>query len=341
MVIVKNKPTFDEYKKIFSRLGAKRNDVMVSSDIGIDVGIGIADNDLVVVTHSDPILGAVKHAGYLVVHVACNDVATAGVEPRWLVPTLIFPDDTSEEIFDMVTQQIDQASKELNVSIIGGHTGFTHGINRPIVVATAIGIGKRDKVLISAKAKVGDDVYITKGAAIEGTSIVAEDFEEIAKKKGVSKEVLEKAKENFNKVSVVKEALALAPLVNSMHDATTGGVAEGLMELAYSSKKVIEVWEDYIPLSEEAKVLAKALEYDPLWMITAGTLIFTAPKEKENEIKKVLTDIGIPFAKIGRIVGEGEAKVIIHRSNGRSEIVDKPDPNKEELTRLWSVYVWK
>lgn len=336
--MAKSKPTLEQYKKIFSRLGYKRDDVFVTSNIGIDVGIAIAQDDLVIVTHSDPILGAVKHAGYLVVHVASNDVATAGVEPRWLVVTLVFPEDTSEEIFDMVTEQIDQAAKELKASVISGHTGFTFGINRPIVSATAIGVGKKDKVRISAYAKPGDDVYITKGAAIEGTAIVAEDFEEIAKRRGLGVEILNRAKENFSKVSVVKEALALADIVNAMHDATTGGVAEGLTEVAYSSGRTIEVWEDRIPVSEEAKELAKALEYDPLWMITAGTLIFTAPKEKENEIRKVLEDLQIPYAKIGIVKEDSEPKVIIHRLNNKDEVIDKPDPNREELTRLWSIF---
>ncbi|HFC49154.1 MAG TPA: AIR synthase, partial [Thermofilum sp.] len=64
--------------------------VLVGPSIGEDAAI-IDFGDRVLVVHSDPITGAVKNIGWYAVHVACNDIATRGARPRWLLPVVLLP----------------------------------------------------------------------------------------------------------------------------------------------------------------------------------------------------------------------------------------------------------
>jgi len=325
-------------KYVLSRTGASRRDVVVGPEEGIDVSVMSAGKGAVVVAHCDPIVGALRKIGWLAVHIACNDVATAGVEPKWVLPTILLPEVWGEELLDEITSDIDRAAKELGVAVVGGHTGYAPGVSRPIVVVTAIGVGEENQVITAGGAQPGDNVYITKGAGIEGTAILASDFRDVLRDKGVGDDVLARAESFLWEVSVVREALALARAgaVTAMHDATRGGVAEALIELATASKKTIEVWEDRIPVREETRIFAEVLKFDPLWLISSGTLVFTSPKSMEDTVEEVLRGLGISFAKVGE-VREGRARVIIHRTGG-SEILEEPTPERDELARLWEIY---
>jgi len=325
-------------KYVLRRTGSDRDDVIVGPGEGIDVSVLSAGGDLVIVAHSDPIVGALKRIGWLAVHIACNDVATAGVEPRWVLPTILLPEEWGEDMVDEVTRDVDEAARELGAAVVGGHTGYAVGSRRPIVVVTAIGIGERGKVLTSAGARPGDSVYVTKGAGVEGTAILASDFRDVLLSKGVGEDVIGSAETFMKEISVVKEAVSLARAgaVTAMHDATRGGVAEALIELAVASGVIIEVWEDKVPVRRETKVFAEVLDFDPLWMISSGTLVFTAPKDKEDVIKEVLSGLGISYAEVG-VVREGEVCVVIHRAQGK-EVLSEPKPEKDELARLWELY---
>ena len=325
-------------KYVLSRIGASRRDVIVGPGEGIDVSVMSAGKGAVVVAHCDPIVGALRRIGWLAVHIACNDVATAGVEPKWVLPTILLPEEWSEELLDGITSDIDRAAKELGVAVVGGHTGYAPGVSRPVVVVTAIGVGEEDRVITAKGAEPGNSVYVTKGAGIEGTAILAIDFRDVLRDKSVSDDVLARAESFLWEVSVVREALALAKAgaVTAMHDATRGGVAEALIELATASKKTIEVWEDRIPVREETRIFAEALKFDPLWLISSGTLVFTSPKGMEGVVEEILRGLGVSFAKVG-VVREGRACAIIHRSRG-TEILEEPTPERDELARLWEMY---
>ena len=73
-----------------------------------------------------------------------------------------------------------RAAREVGASIIGGHTGYSAGLLRPLVAVTAMGKAEGRKPVLTGGAKVGDHVLITKGIALEGTAILAQDFADVA-----------------------------------------------------------------------------------------------------------------------------------------------------------------
>ncbi len=326
-------------KYVFSRIGVKDPDVIVGPNFGEDAAIIDLGNDKVLVAHVDPITGAVELLGWLAVHIACNDIAVRGARPRWLLPVLYFPEHASEELIDKITAQIDEAAKEVGAMVVGGHSEFTPQLTRPLISMTALGVVDKDKYVTTSGAKAGDVVIMTKTVGVEGTAILATDFREALVRAGVSTEVIEKCKGFIRKVSVVKEALTLAEagLATSMHDPTEGGLVGGLIEIAYASKKTLEVWEEKVPIAEETRIVAKALGLDPLRLISSGVLIATVPEDKATEALELLSKRGVEASIIGRVLEYTGHYLIIHRRDGTEEYVDRLYV-KDELVSVWEKY---
>jgi len=326
-------------KYVLSRIGARDPAVLVGPSIGEDAAIIDLGNGRVLVAHVDPITGAVKLLGWLAVHIACNDVAVRGAKPRWLLPVLYFPEYASEELVDRVTAQIDEAAKEVGAMVVGGHSEFTPQLSRPLISMTALGVIEKNRYVTTSGARAGDIVLMTKTVGVEGTAILATDFRDTLVKAGVPIEIIEKSKNFIKMVSVVKEALALAEagLATSMHDPTEGGLVGGLVEIAYASKKTLEIWENRVPIADETLIITKTLGLDPLKLISSGVLIATVPEGRVGEAVELLRRIGVRVGVIGRVLEYSGHYLVINRRGGSKEYVDELYI-KDELVTVWERY---
>ncbi|MBN1893455.1 hydrogenase expression/formation protein HypE [bacterium] len=320
---------------VFPFVHTEDPDVLLGAAFGEDVALTRVGNDILV-SHLDPIVGAIGNIGWLAVHVACNDIATTGIPPRWILPLVLVPREEDEALLERIMRDVSQAANEIGVSIIGGHTGYSANLARPLVAVTALGKAEGRKPLRTYGAGVGDQVLVTKGIAIEGTAILAQDFADVARKLGLSENDLTEARRLMTQVSVVKEAVAIAAQgATAMHDVTRGGLLETLLELASLSKVAIEVDADLLPIPSVVSRFADAFQFDPLWMISSGTLAATVPAGRAAEVSRVLTQTGIPFAFVGRVM-EG---VGVHiRRNGESVHYRDIRCEEDELARMWRLY---
>ncbi len=323
-------------KLVLSRVGVRDSSVIVGPAIGEDSAI-IDLGGFYLVVHSNPITGAVSNIGWLSIHIAGNDVAVRGARPRWFLPVILLPEGSSLDLVDSITAQIDLAARDLGAMIIGGHSEYTPGLDRPIISMTSLGLVEKSKLVLTGGARVGDYVVMTKTVAIEGTSILAVDFERKLLEKGLPREVLEKAKSYYNMISVVREALELAEnrYASSMHDPTEGGLIGGLTEVAYASRKTIEVWEERIPISEETTLICKTLKVNPLKLISSGVLIATIPEERVEEAIRKLENIGIKATIIGKVKEYNGTLLELHKTDGSIERF-KDVFVEDELMRLVS-----
>ncbi len=324
-------------KYVLSRVGVKDPSVIVGPSIGEDAAVIDLGDGKALVVHVDPITGAVENIGWLAVHIACNDIAVRGVRPRWVLPVLYLPKGAGVELVDLITSQIDLAAKEVNVMVVGGHSEFTPGLNRPLISMTALGLAEGGRYVRTSGARVGDVIIMTKSAGIEGTAILSTDFKDVLSDKGVPEDVLRRGREFIRRVSVVKEALALAEagLATSMHDPTEGGVLGGLAEVAYASGKTIEVWEERIPVAEETKVIANALGLDPLRLISSGVLLATVSEGKSSKALNTLESLGVNASIIGRVREYSGYYVVLHRNDGSIEKLTGFFV-RDELSRAWA-----
>jgi len=329
-------PFEDMRKYVFSRTGAKDPDVLCGPAFAEDAAV-IRLHDNVLVAHADPIVGAVKHIGRLSVHISCNDIAVRGVRPRWIMPVIVLPEKYSREMVDEITGDIHSAAREIGAAVVGGHLGYAAGLTRPLIATSAFGTTGPDEYVLTGNARPGDRILITKGAGIEGTAIIAFDFEKELNDCGVTGDVVSRARRMMNEISVVEESLELfAAGATSMHDATRGGVMEALIEVAIASGVRAEVEESLIPVREPTRVFAGKLSFDPLKLISSGTVVATIPPDRLAEVRERLTGLGVEFSEVGTM-SEG-AGVRLRRRNGNVETFDSPKMEEDELAELWKRY---
>ncbi|UCE29837.1 MAG: AIR synthase family protein [Candidatus Bathyarchaeota archaeon] len=257
---------------VFSCLGATDPHVIVGPKVGEDAAV-IDFQDKVIVVHSDPITGVIENVGKLAINVCTNDIAARGVRPQWILVVMLLPENFDLDQLEIVTKQMHKVAKELGVAIVGGHTEVTSSVSRPVIVTTAIGEAEKKGFVKTSGAEVGDRIIATKGAAIEGTAILSTEMDELLSRK-VGKSTIQRAKSFINMTSVLEDALTAMEVggVHAMHDATEGGIAGALQEVAWASNVGIKVHEERIPIHKETGAICKALNIDPLRTISSGTL---------------------------------------------------------------------
>lgn len=300
---------------VFRNLGSSDPRVIVGPEIGEDAAV-IEFGNKVLVVHSDPITGAVKDIGRLAVNICANDIASRGVKPRWVLIVMLLPQNIEVTRLTEINSQVNEAARELNVAIIGGHSEVTPGIDRPIIIATAIGEAKKDSFVRSSGAQIGDVIIVTKGAAIEGTAILSRELAGTLQKK-IKKDIVERGQGFTKMISIVEDALTAMEVggVHAMHDATEGGIAGALQEIAWASNVGIIAYEDQIPIFVETNIICRTLNIDPLKTISSGALLISAHPKKAERIIATLQKRGIPSAIIGKVVNKLMG-TYIHRCNG-------------------------
>jgi len=296
--------------------------------IGRDTAVVRLAKKLVVLT-ADPVTGTTKHIGEHSVHINANDIAATGANPVWYVCTVLLPPGTREKTLAGIMRGIDQASRSLGITVAGGHTEVTRGLDRPLVAGFMIGeIGGR--VLSSANMRVGDWILMTKTAGIEGTAILASEYS--GRLKRVKPETVRRAQSLGKNISIVKEALSISRItgVHALHDPTEGGVLNGLWELAEASGLGIEVWADRIPLAIETLKICSELVLDPLKLMSSGCLLAAVAGNSVGRVMKALRDQGVKVSEIGRVRPRVRGRYVLKEGKKR-ELVAVP---QDELYKL-------
>lgn len=308
--------------------------VIVGPKIGEDAAL-IDFNDRYLVAKTDPITFVVDRIGWYAVHITANDVAVMGAEPRWFLAALLLPEGTTDTaLVAAIFEDIVAASRELGVTLVGGHSEITAGLDRPIVVGQMLGEVKKERAVTKDQARVGDWVLLTQGVAIEGTAILARDMEGHLSAR-VEPSVLQRAKTYLGNpgISVVKDALTAcsAAQVHAMHDPTEGGILAGLWELAAAASLGIHVVAERIPVLPETRILCQALGLDPLRLIASGALLIVAPPAECEKIIPALSQRGTPVS----IIGEMKEKAYGTRIERAGTIEAFDPPERDEIARLF------
>lgn len=316
-------------KLVFNNIKNKRDEVLVKAAIGEDNAI-VDFGEEVCVLSTDPITGTTEEIGSLAIYVSCNDIASSGAEPIGVLLTILLPPSATEEDLDTIMKDAGRASKELNVEIIGGHTEVTDAVNRIVISATALGKMKKKNMLDSTRIKVGDKILMTKYAGIEGTSIIAKEKKDYLRDK-LGEEKLREAIEMGKLATVLKEGIILGKMgVGYMHDITEGGVLGAVWEASEAINKGVKIYEDLIPMKEVTKEIARILNIDPYRLISSGSMLVIADKDKVDSIKERLRKENIDISVIGEVVEKGR---MIYRGDKAEEI---PPPGNDELYRALS-----
>ncbi len=307
--------------------------VIFGPGLGRDAAV-IDFGDRYLVVKTDPITFATEEIGWYVVHINANDIACLGALPRWFIVTLLLPEgDTDQAMVESIFEQVSNAGRELGISVVGGHTEITHGIDRPIAVGAMLGEVIPDALVRSDGARVGDALILTKGIAVEGTAILARELgARLATQ--LDPALLDRAAGFLRDpgLSVVRDArvATTAGKVHAMHDPTEGGVATGIYELTAAAGLGAVIDEGVLPFYTETKAICGTLGLDPLGIIASGSLLMAVASNDAPSITAALRSDGIAATVIGRVCEE--PGVLLRSSSGT---VPLRQFARDEIARLF------
>ena len=310
--------------------------VLLGPGVGCDVAV-LDMGDRCLVAKSDPVTFATDELGWYAVNVNANDIACSGATPRWFLGTLFLPEGgTTPELVETVFAQIRTACSEIGVTLVGGHTEVTHGLDRPILSGQMLGEVAREDLIVPTGVRPGDAILMTKAAAVEGTSILAREMAARLREAGLSDNDLAQGARCLYEpgISVVPDARALTSAVraHAMHDPTEGGVATGLWEMALAGGVGIDVQLDAIPRLPLCERFCEALDLDPLGLIASGTLLAAVAPGDAPAAMGACAEAGIQCAEVGTAT-EDAGRVQALTCEGR---VPLPRFDQDELTKCFA-----
>ena len=308
---------------VFKNLGATRREVKLGPAAGLDGAvIDMGSKDAVI--SMDPITGAVERIGMEAININANDVATFGVEPAFFFSCIMLPVGADSQTIDAISTQIHHAAKELGIAIVGGHCEITPTISSPIVVGCTMGLTDKGFYVTAAGAKSGDKLILTKTAGIEGTAILATD-REAQLRKVFNQILIDSAKQFYNHISVVKDALTAYRTggVHAMHDPTEGGILNGIHEMADAAGLGVRIEEDKITVEPETAKICRYYEIDPLQLISSGALLIAADPQATPKIIENLAAERIYASVIGEFTPNPNKRIMV-RADGLAEILVRP-----------------
>lgn len=261
------------------------------------------DHALVIAT--DPVTLATDRIGAYAVHVNANDVAVLGAAPRWFFAVLLLPEaSATADLAAAIMRDVREACALVGATVCGGHTEITAGLDRPIVIGQMLGEVPLVRLVRKTRVAPGDQVLLTRGAAIEGTAILAREKRQTLERHLEAGQI--DAAERLlvdPGISVVPAALAAAAAgdVHAMHDPTEGGIVSGLIEMVAPSGCGLRVFGDRIPVLPETRAVCEVFGLDPLRLIASGALLIAAAPDQIEAIRAALGAAGVPATVVAEV----------------------------------------
>lgn len=316
-------------KIVFNNIKFKRPEVLTRPGIGEDCAV-VDFGSYECIMSTDPITAAISEIGRLSIHISCNDIASNGIQPLGIMLAVMLPVGTTEEQIEEMMRQAGEASEELGVEIIGGHTEITPAVTKPVIVSTAIGRGEKWASQHSENMRPGDFIMITKSAGLEGSGIIACDFEDQLQEV-LTQEEIEKAKSLLGRVSVVKEGVTAGEVgTHGMHDVTEGGVLGAVWEMCQIAGTGAELWVDQVPVEPVTRKICDYFDIDYLRLISSGCMIIMVAPDKKEEMENAMKDAGVEASYIG-VIKEPSAGVCMKINE---ELIEIAPPASDELYKV-------
>lgn len=306
--------------------------VIIGPRPGEDAAVLDIGADHYLIAKTDPITFATDEIGWYAVNINANDIASMGGTPQWFMATILLPEGkTTPDLVESIFNQLVNACGALDITLIGGHTEITYGIDRPLVTGIMLGLVEKSRLVSTAGARPGDVLLLTKGVPIEATAIIAREKRESLEGR-FSPEFLDTCAGYLHEpgISVARDAAVAmqSGRIHAMHDPTEGGVLTGLWEIADAAGVTIRA--DLTPavLSDSAKLCA-AVGLNPLAAIASGAMLIAVHPEDAETVLSALQGAGIKAYRVG-LIEAGENKVIDMHTSEQAE-----RPVRDEITRLF------
>jgi hydrogenase expression/formation protein HypE len=258
--------------------------------------------------------------GSLAIHGTVNDVAMSGARPLWLTAGFILEEGLEMAVLERVVHSMAEAARVAGVQVVAGDTKVVErGHGDGVYINTAgVGIVMEGIEVGPDRAQDGDVVLLSGTVGDHGIAV-------LSRREGLEFET-ELVSDSAPLNGLVQALLAAAPHTHCLRDATRGGLAAALNELAETSKVGVEIEEAAVPVRPAVAAACEMLGFDPLTVANEGKLVaFVPPEEAEAALEALQAHpLGQEAARIGVITEEHPGMVLTSTSIGGRRIVDMP-----------------
>lgn len=266
----------------------------------------------------DPVEFPGGDIGKIAVCGTVNDLAVGGARPLWLSAAFIIEEGTEIALLRRVVASMKAEADAAGVRIVTGDTKVVgRGMADQLFVTTAgVGVIAPGRDLAASRIRPGDVAIVNGVLGDHGAAILAARGD-----MALSAEIVSDCQGLGHLMQAVAEA---APGLRAARDATRGGLASALNEMAEAAALAIEIDEAALPLRAEVKGMCEILGLDPLYLANEGTLVLFVPEDEAEAAVRAMraTEAGRGAVIIGRAMEGHPGRVTMRTPFGGSRIVD-------------------
>lgn len=240
--------------------------------------------------------------GSLAVHGTANDLAMMGAIPQYLSCSFIIEEGLLLDNLIKIVSSMAKEAKEAGISIVTGDTKVVEKGKGDGIFINTTGIGYYRNpglahTLSSQNVRIGDQIIINGTLGDHGIAIMS-------KRENLSFATTIKS-DSVCLHPLVQNMLEVAPDIHCFRDATRGGVAAVLHEIASASAVGIRIYENQLPISPGVESACELLGIDPLNVANEGKLLAFCPPSQAQQVLKCVKSH--PLGKNAAIIGEVRA----------------------------------
>ncbi len=258
--------------------------------------------------------------GELAVNGTVNDLSVTGARPLALSLSLVLEEGLSADDLRAEVEAIAAAASAAGVQIVAGDTKVVERGHADGMYVCTTGIGRLDPRarLSPANLLPGDKILLSGSIGEHGMAIMLArgEFE-------LDAEIESDTRSLWPAVDALLDATG--PNLRCMRDATRGGVASVLNELARASTVAMIVNEAQIPVKAEVAGAAEILGIDPMYVANEGQMVvFVAPEAADEALEVLRAVPGCELAaEIGEVRTEPPGMVLVQTSFGGRRVMDQ------------------
>ena len=258
--------------------------------------------------------------GELAVNGTVNDLAVSGAQPLALSLSLVLEEGLDACELRGEIEAIASAANAARVEIIAGDTKVVERGHADGMYICTSGVGRRDRrgTLSSRGLRPGDRILLSGSIGEHGTAIMLArgEFELAAPIESDTRSL-------WPAVDALLDAAG--PELRCMRDATRGGVASVLNELARGSSVAMIVREADVPVAPAVAGASEILGIDPLYVANEGKLVaFVAPEGVDRALAALRSIEGCESAsEIGEVRTEPPGMVLMQTGFGGRRVIDQ------------------
>jgi len=256
--------------------------------------------------------------GKLAVCGTVNDLAVGGAKPLYLSCSVIIEEGVEVAFLRKIARSMAETAAAAGVAIVTGDTKVvTRGACDKLFINTAgIGVIRSGLDLGAHRAEAGDAILVNGRLGDHGAAILA------ARGDLRLETMIESDCAPLN--SLIDTLIAACPQMKFMRDATRGGLATVLNEIAEASGVGIQIEEKQTPLREDVKGFCEILGLDPLYLANEGKIVVVVPGHLAETARTAMAahPLGRDSAIVGHVIQGPAGRVVMQTNFGGKRIVD-------------------